>query len=72
MYVNRNELQRASLVGIKIGDTNKVKDWLFKFLFLFPGLCKIPFGVFFFESRFASSRFPELKQGFSNLRRLVA
>jgi hypothetical protein len=30
------------------------------------------FGVLFFESRFASSRFLEIKQGYSNLRRLVA
>jgi hypothetical protein len=32
-YVNRDELQLASLVGIKIGDTNKVKIWFFEILF---------------------------------------
>jgi hypothetical protein len=42
LYVNRTELQRASLVGLQIGDTNELKERLFEFSFLFSGLCRIP------------------------------
>lgn len=59
------------IVGWNKNRWHEVKKWLFKFLFYFSALSKIPLGVFFFESRFASSRFLEWKQGYSNLRRLV-